>query len=50
MPVALGVPPMGEKALRNDEMQIVLGAGHRDIEQPSLLLDFGRSADVLHHH
>ena len=39
MPIALGVLPMGEEALRHDEMQIVLGAGHRDIEQSAFLLD-----------
>ncbi len=44
MPVALGSLPMGEKALRHDEVQIVLGAGHRDVEEPSLLFDFGRGA------
>ena len=44
MPVALGVLPMGEEALRHDEMQIVLRAGHRDIEQPAFLLELGRGA------
>jgi hypothetical protein len=33
---------MGEKTLRHDEMQVVLGARHRDVEQPSLLLNFRR--------
>ena len=44
MPVALGVLPMGEEALRDDKMQMILGAGHRDIEQTALLLDFGGGA------
>ena len=44
MPVALRVLAMREEALRHDEMQIVLGARHGDIEQPPLLLDLGRRA------
>ena len=42
--VALRVLAMREEALRHDQMQIVLGARHRDIEQPALLLDLGRGA------
>ena len=40
MPVALRTLAVGEKALRHDQMQAVLGARHRDVEQPALLLDF----------
>ena len=46
MPVALGVLAMGEEALRHDEVQIVLGAGHRDIQQSTFLLDLGGGADA----
>ena len=35
---------MGEEALRHDQVEIVLGAGHGDIEQAPLLLDLGRGA------
>src|ERR1700732_1974032 len=41
MPVALCVLAMGEEALRGDEVKIVLGACHGDIEQAALLLDLG---------
>jgi hypothetical protein len=41
VPVALRVLAMGEKALRDGEVKIVLGARHRDIEQTPLLLDLG---------
>jgi hypothetical protein len=41
MPVALRILAMGEESLRNNEVKIVLGARHRDIEQASLLLDLG---------
>src|ERR1700731_1945522 len=41
MPVALRILAMGEETLRNNEMKIVLGARHRDIEQTPLLLDLG---------
>ena len=43
MPVALDTLPVGEKALWDDKMQIVLGTGHRDIKQSALLLELGRS-------
>jgi hypothetical protein len=46
MPIAERILAMGEEALRHDEMQIVFGAGHRDIEQTPLLLDLGRGADA----
>ena len=39
MPVAARSLAVGEEALRHDQMQVVLGAGHRDIEQTPLLLD-----------
>jgi hypothetical protein len=32
--------PQVKKSLRHDEMRVVLGARHRDVEQPSLLLNF----------
>ena len=44
MAVARGGLLMREEALRHDEMQLVLGARHRDIEQPPLLLDLGGRA------
>ena len=44
MAVALGLLAVGEEALRHDQMQVVLGARHGDIEQPALLLDLGRRA------
>ena len=44
MPVALRALAMREEALRDNEMQIVLGARHRDIEQAAFLLDLGRCA------
>ena len=44
MVVPLRVLAVGEKALRNHEVQIVPGARHRDIEEAPLLLDLGRRA------
>src|SRR5271169_52324 len=44
MAVALRVLPVGEEALRNHEVQIVLGTRHRDIEEAPFLLDLGRAA------
>ena len=44
MPIAVRILAMGEKALRDDKMQIVLGACHRNIEKAAFLLDFGRRA------
>jgi len=44
MPVALRILAMGEKALWDDEMQIVLDARHSDIEKASFLLDLRRRA------
>jgi hypothetical protein len=46
MAVALGILAMREKALWNHKMEIVLGAGHRDIEKAPLLLYLGRGADA----
>lgn len=40
MAVAQAVLAMREETLRQHQMQIILGPGHSDIEQPSLLLDF----------
>ena len=42
--VALRILAVGEEALRHHEMQIVLGARHRDVEQAALLLDLGGRA------
>ena len=42
VPIALGVLAVGEEALGHDEMQVVLGARHGDVEQPPFLLDLGR--------
>src|SRR6202023_125810 len=39
MSVALRILAMGEETLRGNEVKIVLGARHRDIEQTPLLLD-----------
>jgi hypothetical protein len=39
--VALRALAMREEALQNDEVQIVLGAGHGDVKQAALFLDFG---------
>src|SRR5215469_5165763 len=44
MAVALRVLAMGEEALRDHQMEIVLGARHCDIEEAPLLLDLFRSA------
>jgi len=48
MPVALRILAMREETLRHNEVKIVLGACHRDIEQTSFFLDLvGRpSAEV----
>ena len=35
MPIPLRALAMGEEALRDNEVEIVLGARHRDIECPS---------------
>jgi hypothetical protein len=39
VPVARRGLAVSEEALRHDEVQIVLGARHRDIKQPALFLD-----------
>ena len=44
MVVALSVLAMGEEALRDHQVEIVLGARHCDIEEAPLLLDLFRSA------
>jgi hypothetical protein len=44
MPVALRVLPKDEEVLRGDKMQTILGAGHRDIEQPPFFFDLSRRA------
>src|SRR5258707_5655621 len=44
MAIALGILAVREETLWYDQMQIVLGAGHRDIEQAALLLDLRRGA------
>src|ERR1700692_4248133 len=44
--VAIAVAPllMGEEALRHDQMELVLGARHRDVKETPLLLDLGTRA------
>ena len=42
--VALRVLAVDEEALRHDQMQVVLCARHRDVEQAAFLLDLGRGA------
>ena len=39
MAIALGTLAMGKEPLRYYQVEIVLGAGHRDMEQAALLLD-----------
>src|SRR5262249_7042956 len=39
--VAVGALPLHEEALRHDQMQMILGASHGDVEKPSLLLELG---------
>ena len=41
MAVAVGALPLNKEALRHDQVQMILGARHRDIKQPPLLLDLG---------
>jgi hypothetical protein len=45
--IALGTLPMRKEAVRNDQVQTVFRARHRHVEQPPLLLDFGRGPGVL---
>jgi hypothetical protein len=42
--IALRVLAVDEEALRHDQMQVILCAGHGDIEQSTFLLDLGRGA------
>jgi hypothetical protein len=37
--VALRMLPVGEEALRNDEIQIVLRASHRNVQKSAFFLD-----------
>ena len=46
MSIALRVLAMHEEALRYDQMEVVLGAGHGDVEQAAFFLDLGRRADA----
>ena len=46
MAVALRVLAMREEALRDHQMEIVLGARHCDIEEAPLLFDLFRSASA----
>ena len=46
MTIALGMLAVHKEALRHDQMQVVLCAGHGDIEQATFLLDLGRGADT----
>jgi hypothetical protein len=42
--IALRVLAVDKEALRYDQTEVVLCAGHRDVEQSAFLLDFGRGA------
>ena len=42
--VAIASLPVNEEALRHDQVQMILGARHGDIEQPPLFLDLGAGA------
>jgi hypothetical protein len=42
-------PVHSEETLRREQMQTVLGACHRDVEQPALLLDFRRRTGAKRH-
>ena len=44
MAIALRALAMHEEPLRHDQMQIVLGAGHRDVEQAPFFFYFRRCA------
>jgi hypothetical protein len=44
--VALCVLAMDKETLRDDEMKIVFGARHRNIEEAALLLDLGGGASA----
>jgi hypothetical protein len=45
MPVAIAALLMDKKAVRYDQMKVVFGARHRDVEQATLLFDLWRAAD-----
>jgi hypothetical protein len=42
--IALRILAVGEETLRYHQMQIVLGPGHRDIEEATLLFDLSRGS------
>ena len=44
MAIALRMLAVDEEALWHDQMEVVLGAGHGDVEQATFLLDLGRGA------
>ena len=44
VPVAVAALGVDIEALRHDQMQMILGAGHGDVEQPPLFLDLGAGA------
>src|SRR5882762_9460742 len=44
MSITLGVLTTREKPLWDDQMKIVLGSRHRDVQKAPFLLDFGRRA------
>ena len=45
VPVAVVALLMGIEALRHDQVQMVLRARHRNIEEPPFFLDLGRAAN-----
>ncbi|MNR65427.1 hypothetical protein D3C85_1884590 [compost metagenome] len=46
MPVALRMLAMNEEALRCDDVEMILGAGHRHVKQAAFLLDLGCRSDA----
>ncbi len=44
MAIALRVLAVDEEPLRHDQMEVVLRAGHGNVEQATFLLDLGRGA------
>ena len=44
VPVAIAALLVREKTLRHDQVQMILGARHRNVKQPALFLDLGRAS------
>jgi hypothetical protein len=45
VPIAVVALLVDEETVRHDQMEVVLGARHRDIEQATLFFDLWRAAD-----